>query len=191
MPKQLPFELRTERLGPLPIVNHFLNRLGIEEILKRFVPTDDKRYLLEHAKALGVLLRSIIVEREPIYRQHETVCTFVPESFGLLRMEVDSIGDDRIGRALDHLFDADRGTLLSEIVVKMAKEFSVTFAEVHNDSTTVRFCGQYRGASGRSIRGKRAPWITYGHSNYVVSVIMWRSACKSLGHQPLDQRLAT
>jgi transposase len=164
MPKQRPFLLRTERLGPLPIVNHFLKRLGIEEILRRFVPTADKRYVLDHAKALGVLLRSIIVEREPIYRQQETVSSFVPEAFGLLRMEVGSIGDDRIGRALDHLFDADRGVVLSEIVVAMAKEFSVTFAEVHNDSTTVRFCGQYRGARGRSIRGKRAPWITYGHS---------------------------
>jgi transposase len=28
----------------------------------------------------------------------------------------------------------------------------------------VRLCGQYRHATGRSIRGKRAPWITYGYS---------------------------
>jgi len=159
-----PLALRSERLGPLPIVNHFLERLGLEEILERFVPTDDRRYLLSHAKALGVLLRSVIVEREPIYRQQETVSTFVPELFALSRDEVAFIGDDRIGRALEHLFDADRGALLTEVVVQMAKRFSVSFEEVHNDSTSVRFCGQYRRARGRSIRGKRAPWITYGHS---------------------------
>jgi transposase len=37
-------------------------------------------------------------------------------------------------------------------------------AELHNDSTSVRFCGQYRGASGHPIRGRTAPAITYGYS---------------------------
>ena len=156
--------LRTERLGPLPIANHFLKRLALEELLERFVPTLDRRCSLSHAKCLGVLLRSIMVEREPVYRQQETVSTFAPDCFGLDPVDVSSLCDDRIGRALDHLFSADRGALLTEIVVATAKEFSVTFEEVHNDSTTVRFCGQYRQARGRSIRGKLAPWITYGKS---------------------------
>jgi len=156
--------LRTERSGPLPIVNHFLKRLALQELLERFVPTFDRRCSLSHAKCLGVLLRSIIVEREPIYRQQETVSTFAADCFGLAPGEVSIIGDDKIGRALDHLFAADRGALLTEIVVSMAKEFSVTFEEVHNDSTTVSLCGQYRQARGRSIRGKFAPWITYGKS---------------------------
>jgi hypothetical protein len=64
--------LSTERLGPLPLINHFLQRLGLEELLDRYVPTDT-RGVVSHARALGVLLRSIIVEREPIYRQNETV----------------------------------------------------------------------------------------------------------------------
>jgi hypothetical protein len=42
-----------------------------------------------HARALGVLLRSVIVEREPIYRQQETVRTFVPAMYGLAAVEVD------------------------------------------------------------------------------------------------------
>jgi transposase len=40
----------------------------------------------------------------------------------------------------------------------------VSLDELHNDSTTVKFCGQYRQAQGRRVRGKRAPFITYGHS---------------------------
>lgn len=158
------FVLQSERLGPLPVVNHFLDRLDLEALLDRFVPTQDRRYSLPHAKALGVLLRSIIVEREPIYRQYETVKTFAPGLFGLDREEIEHLTDDRLGRALDALFDADRGTLLTEVVVRAAAEFSLSFDELHNDSTTIRFTGQYRRAHGRSIRGKRAPWITYGRS---------------------------
>lgn len=157
-------ELHTERLGPLPIVNYFIARLGLDEILAGFVPAQDRDTGLPYAKALGVLLRSIIVEREPIYRQQETVQTFAPGAFGVSEPEAACLSDDRVGRALDRLFDADRGAILTETVLRLGKRFEVRFNELHNDSTSIRFTGQYRGARGRSMRGKRAPWITYGYS---------------------------
>ena len=69
------FNLQIERLGPLPLINHFIKRIGLEEILDRYLPSD-ARCAVPHARALGVLLRSLIVEREPIYRQQETVHGF-------------------------------------------------------------------------------------------------------------------
>lgn len=158
------FELRTDRLGPLPLVNHFLQRMGLEALLRQHVPTPDRRVILSHASGLGVLLRSIVVEREPIYRQQETVRTFAPAAYGLAAEDVDKVGDDRIGRALDHLFDADRVALLTEVVVAATRQYSIRLEELHNDSTTIRFCGQYRAAQGRRLRGRRAPFITYGYS---------------------------
>src|SRR5271157_6035182 len=128
--------LNTERLGPLPLVNHFIQRLGLEELLDRYVPTD-ARGAVSHARALGVLLRSIIVEREPIYRQNETVHEFAPGLFGVPAAEFPSLGDDRIGRALDKLFDADRGALLTEVVVQAAKRFDIRFDRLHNDTTSI------------------------------------------------------
>ena len=83
--------LRTERLGPLPLINHFLTRLQLEKRLERFVPTSDRRVRVPYSKALGVLLRSILVEREPIYRQQETVSTFAAECFGLSNEEARSV----------------------------------------------------------------------------------------------------
>ena len=158
------FELRSERLGALPIINHFLDRLGLERLLDRFVPTTDRRCRLPYAKALGVLLRSVLVEREPIYRQQETVSTFSPEAFGLDGKLAQYVSDDAIGRSLDRLFDADRGSLLTEVVVLAARKFDLELDELHNDSTTVRFAGQYARAKGRRIRGKPAPFITHGYS---------------------------
>ncbi|MEW6747996.1 MAG: IS1634 family transposase, partial [Planctomycetota bacterium] len=158
------FVLRTDRLGPLPLVNHFAARLGIEELLEKHVPTQDRRVRLPYARALGVLLRSLVVEREPIYRQQETVRTFAPAAYGLTASEVEALADDRIGRALDRLFDADRAALLTEVVVATARRFALRLDQLHNDSTTIRFCGQYRAARGRRLRGKRAPCITYGYS---------------------------
>lgn len=154
--------VRGERLGPLPLITHVLEPLGLPAVLDRFVPAPPRRETVAPAKGLGVLLRSFIVEREPIYRQQETVATFSPAAFGLAAADVARLGDDQLGRALDRLFDADRGTLLTEIVVAACREFGVARTELHNDSTTIRFTGQYRQARGRMVRGKRAPFITYG-----------------------------
>ena len=157
-------DLHFERLGPLPLINAFLQRIGLEEILDQHVPTKDRRVRLPYGRSLGVLLRSVLVERDPIYRQHETVSTYVPEAFGLTPQQARFVGDDAIGRALDKLFDADRGTLLTEVVVAASEAFGVQLDELHNDSTTIQLSGQYRSARARSIRGKRAPWVTYGYS---------------------------
>jgi transposase len=156
--------LHTERLGALPLINHVLVRLRLETHLETFVPTRDRRVRLPYAKALGVLVRSLLIEREPMYRQHETVSTFAPAAFGLNEQLASRVGDDAMGRALDKLFDADRGALVTAVVVAAVEAFDVALAELHNDSTTVKFCGQYAQARGRHLRGKAAPWITYGYS---------------------------
>ena len=158
------FELHSERLGPLPLVNAFLERMGLQALLERYVPTSDRRSAVTHAQALGVLLRSILVEREPVYRQQETVHGFAPGCFGIDSAQMVRLTDDRIGRALDRLFDADRAALLTEVVIAVGQRFGVAFDRLHNDSTSIAFCGQYRSAGGRTLRARTAPAITFGFS---------------------------
>lgn len=157
------FALTTERLGPFPLVNHFIRRLGLVELLDRHVPTTDRRCAVSHALALGVLVRSIVVEREPIYREVETVHGFAPAMYGLAEEDLRYLSDDRLGRALDRLFDADRASLLTAVALALAKHFGVKFEELHNDSTSIRFCGQYT-RQHETIRGRRPPRIVFGYS---------------------------
>jgi transposase len=163
MPRPTGFALKTERLGPLPLINHFIERIGLEALLEQHVPTTDRRCTIAHALALGVLLRSIIVEREPIYRQQETVHGFASGLYGLSSEQLEHLSDDRLGRALDHLFQADRAALLTAVVVSVGRRFELTFQRLHNDSTSISFCGQYRDQRP-SQSGRRAPAITYGYS---------------------------
>jgi len=162
-PLSREFALTTERLGPLPLVNHFIRRLGLLELLDHYVPTTDRRCAVRHAAALGVLLRSIVVEREPIYREVETVHGFAPAMYGLAAEELRHLSDDRLSRALDRLYDADRGGLLTAIVLAVGKRFAVKFEELHNDSTSIRFCGQYR-QQPETVRGRRPARIVFGYS---------------------------
>jgi transposase len=163
-PRSADFSLKTERLGPLPLVNHFIDRMGLAALFDKYVPTTDPRCRVSHAEALGVLLRSIVVEREPIYRAQETVHGFATGLFGVAGGNLKSLSDDRLGRALDRLFEADRAALLTEVVLAVAKRFAVQLRELHNDSTSIAFCGQYRDQRPSSRSGKRAPALTYGYS---------------------------
>jgi len=141
----------------------------IKKPLKRYHVRDHKIDTPELAplrrESLAPLGREVtIVEREPIYRQHETVHEFASGMFGVGTEEMEHLSDDRLGRALDRLFDADRAGLLTEVALAVGQRFGVRFEEFHNDATSISFCGSYRAASGRKIRGRSAPVITYGHS---------------------------
>ena len=102
-----PFELAEERLGPLPIVNHFPGLRQMERLLDAHVPTKHDRSSLPSAKALGVLIRSVTVEREPMCRHYESVSGFWPPAFGLSSRQAKKLTEDQLGRALDRLFGAD------------------------------------------------------------------------------------
>jgi hypothetical protein len=46
--------LRTERLGPLPLINHFIERIGLHQTLSRLV-LSDRRCAINHGQTLTKL----------------------------------------------------------------------------------------------------------------------------------------
>ena len=158
------FGLRAESVGALPIVNHFLARIGADDALGAFVPADDRRLRLAPATALGVVVRNLCVDHEPVYALGEWAAPFAPAVLGLEVGEVSLLNDDRLGRSLDRLFDADRASLLTAVVLRAVRAFGIDCSELHNDSTTVTFAGDYRGADGRPRGGKASAAITFGHN---------------------------
>jgi hypothetical protein len=60
-------DLISRALGPLPVINRFLKRLRLDHFFGKFVPRTDKRLKLAPSVCLGVLLRNVLVAREPLY----------------------------------------------------------------------------------------------------------------------------
>jgi hypothetical protein len=158
------FELRTETLGPLPVVNYFLDRLGVAQLLQRHVPHDDRRLRVAPAAAIGVVVRNLVLHREPVYALGEWAAPFDPTLLGLAAGDVGALNDDRVGRALLRLFDADRASLLTELVLRAVDRFGIDCSQLHNDSTSVTFSGVYHTATGARRGGKTTPAIAFGHN---------------------------
>lgn len=158
------FELASEVLGPLPVVNHFLDRIRLAERLERHLPSDDRRLRLAPATVIGLVVRNLIVGHRPIYALGEWAAPYDPGLLGLAAGEAQALIDDRVGRMLDRLFDADRASLITEVVLGVIDDFHLDVSQLHNDSTTVTFSGNYAGATGAPRGGQATPAITYGHN---------------------------
>ncbi len=159
-----PFELDSEVLGPLPVVNHFLDRVGLAGRLDRHLPSDDRRLRLAPATVIGVVVRNLIVGHLPLYALGEWATPYAPGLLGLGAGDAEALNDDRVGRTLDRLFDTDRASLITEVVLGVIRDFDLDVSQLHNDSTTVTFSGAYKTAAGRTRGGQATPAITYGHN---------------------------
>jgi transposase len=65
------------------------------------------------------------------------------------------INDDKVARALDRLFAADRATLQTRIVLAVMKGFDLKMDQIHNDTTSVTVSGAYDGQNPKAVQLKR------------------------------------
>ena len=139
--------LRALRVGALPILNCIIERMGVAEELNLALKNPG------YAEALLALIKNILVERNALYAIGEWAALY---DAGLVAQG--KIGDDKLGRALDRLFAADRATLQTRIVLAVMTGFDLKMEQIHNDTTSVMVRGAYDGQNAKGVQLKR------GHS---------------------------
>jgi transposase len=174
-PKNLPAGQRTQpahgktilthSIGGLPIINQVLKRMRLEEFLRRHLPPEDNRTKIDTPRVVLLLLRNLLVSREPVYGVAEWARNFGPELFDLWPDDLEHLNDDRVGRCTERVFMALETNLIMDVVTHVVREFDVCLDELHNDSTTVSFFGNYPDAEIEQwVAGQAVPAITWGHS---------------------------
>jgi transposase len=157
--------LRSYTVGALPILNHVLTRMRLEDLMQAYLPAEDRRTQPPTAKTLLVLVRNLLVSREPLYGIGEWAARHAPELLGLTPDEATRLNDDRMGRALERLFVSDVRSLTLAVATHVVREFHVALEELHNDSTSISFFGAYANAAvEKRYLGHPALAITWGHS---------------------------
>jgi transposase len=124
--------LRTSRQGALPLIDHFLRRLALQELLGPHLNHPHYR------DALEVLVKSVLLCPSALYRIEAWAQDYDPAW-----RPSGHFGDDVLGRALDRFFEADRASLMTTLIVRAIKTFAIQTEQIHNDSTSVKFSGAY------------------------------------------------
>jgi len=135
------FQLVQQGLGAIPILDQVIQRLGLSEQLTAAM--GPARY----AEAILLLLKNVVIERNALYAIREWAAQFDPALvYG------GHYGDDVLARALDRLFEADRASLLTRLVLQAVKAYSVDLSQIHQDTTSVKLTGAYTKQRPRAVR---------------------------------------
>ncbi len=140
-------KLHSLKIGCLPIVDRVVERMGLRDKLKVALGNAD------YADALIIMMKNILVDRDALYAVRDWA-----RQYGLRLATGSEIGDDRLGRALERLFAADRSTLQTQVVLSLIKAFDLKMDQIHNDTTSISVSGKYNDQAPDGIQLKR------GHS---------------------------
>ncbi len=130
-------------VGPLLLVQHYLERLGIPAIVERHAPSRG-RARLSIAEVVSALIANRLCAPSPLY----DVAAWAEQSamheiFGIPGM---LLNDDRLGRALED-FQAVAEQVRGAVALSAIERFGVDAGRLHLDLTTLRVQGAYEGSS--------------------------------------------
>ncbi len=186
-------EISTEAMAGLPLVNAVLSRLGFDALVESYLPDPDPRCEVEPVRALGVLVRNLALGRAPLYGLGAWAAGFDPVLLGLFAGQAEACNDDRVGRALDELFLADRASLTTALSISAIRAFGIAVDELHNDSTSICLYGAYRGATSQARGGVTPSRPTWGHSKDHrpdLKQLVWVLTVSADGMVPITHQLA-
>lgn len=187
------FTLASQRLGCLPVLNYFLDRIGLRRLLESYLPDDDARLRVAPATVIGVTVANLVTGHRPVYALGEWAAGYQPGLLGLSPGQAEALNDDRVGRMLDRLFDTDRASLVTQTILGVIGEFDLDLTQLHNDSTTITVTGDYSEADGRARGGKKTAAIAHGHNKDFrpdLKQLLWILTVSADGAVPIAYRVA-
>jgi len=164
-----------------------MKTLDLYNLFNKYVPSAPD-CIIEHAECLCVLVANIIIDNKPFYKIQKWVSKY---SDGLnisdnTNLKSELFNDDRLARALSTLYDSDRNSLMTELSCNAITNHKLLTDEIHNDSTSVTFSGEYNNSDSKTLE------LKHGHNKD------FRPDCKQLvfglnitedGHVPLSFNL--
>src|ERR1051325_1296851 len=152
-----PRKLTRLQVGPLPLIRSIVARLRLREILLESIPGSD-RQAFPRADTLILLAVNLTLTKDPLYELADWVEGLDLRALGYKDRPPGRLSDDRFARALDQLYETDRTSLLTRLVVSAIQAFRIHSERIHNHSTSIKACGRIPGRTrtGLELRRRRS-----------------------------------
>jgi transposase len=148
--------LRKFVLGPHPIIEHYLQKLRIGELIATYIP-QDQRIKLPIERTLSLLIHNILTTPMPMYALADWLAPLDEQCLGLEPAQVACLQDDRVGQALERFYHGRHKDVFFHLALRAIKTFGLQCAQIHQDTTTVTFSGRYPGWQAPEV-------LTHGHN---------------------------
>jgi transposase len=130
-------------VGPLLLVAHYLDRLGLVELVDDAVPMRG-RAMLTHGEVIAALVANRLCGPAPLYDVAGWASSAAMAE--LFSIPAGLLNDDRLGRALEALAPVAE-QIRGELALAAASRCGADLSRLHLDMTAVRFTGGYAGSA--------------------------------------------
>ena len=143
------------RLGGLPAIKKFCDRLRLAELIDAVAPVAPQARM-SHGQAFVALVMNKLADSRPLYRVRDWAEGHALEY--VLKVSPELLTDDRLARMLDAVAEKVED-LKTSICIQAIREFELDMRRVHWDLTSFEFSGVYE------EQERDFPTLAYGYSS--------------------------
>lgn len=147
-------KLNRLRVAELPLLEAVCEKMGLRNILNEYLPIKANEDI-SPADTLMLMIYNLANGKNPLYELEGWVKSIDKRCIDYEKYKDVKFTDDRFGKVLDRLYEIDRATLMTKIVVEMIDKFNVDVKQLHNDSTSVSAYGEYTGKTSTGFELKK------------------------------------
>ena len=135
------FQVETKRLGPLPIIRHFLDRLEVRSLIDSLCPKPGAT--VSNGECIEALVMSIFLDKQHALSRVAGLLEGYDLPF-LFRSDFDAscLHDTRIGECLDDLYE-NAQTIYGDIVANAIRVFHIKSRRLNLDISKLLLHGEY------------------------------------------------
>lgn len=160
-------KLVRKRIAEIPLLQSAEQRLGLKNILKCHIKSHGNE-TIPVVESLMLLAFNIACGRQPLYELDTWIAKLddgllISDGKVLIQGPLANhsqgiFNDDRFGRALDKLCQADLASIITDVAVRVVQTTQLDLSQLHNDSTSIKTTGKIAGKTPSGLHFAR------GHS---------------------------
>jgi transposase len=155
-------QIEVQNIDHLGIVAGIVDEIGLVEKIDHLLGTHSQEHVSPGQVVKAMILNGLGFVSAPLYLFEEF---FYGKATGHLigaGINPQHLNDDRLGRVLDKLFEADPSRVFVDVALRAARHFGVRTQSVHLDATSLHLHGEY--ACDPQQQEPTALRITHGYS---------------------------
>jgi transposase len=186
-------QIEVQNIDHLGIVAGIVDEIGLAEEIEKLLGTHSQEHVSPGQAVKAMILNGLGFVSAPLYLFEQFFYGKATEHLIAPGIKPEHLNDDRLGRVLDKLFEADLSRVFIDVALKAARQFGVRTESVHLDATSLHLHGHYAHGNQEEEAEPEAIRITHGYSRdhrpelkqFVVDLM-----CTSDGGIPLFLRVA-
>jgi transposase len=136
-------QIEVQNIDHLGIVAGIIDEIGLVEEIDRLLGTHSQEHVSSGQALKAMILNGLGFVSAPLYLFEQFFYGKATEHLIAPGVRPEHLNDDRLGRVLDKLFEANPSQIFVDVALRAARQFGVRTESVHLDATSLHLHGHY------------------------------------------------